>query len=144
MVTFTPTDITLLIAGIIGGISSLILVIQRSTCTKVECCCIKCDRKVRTLEELEAQNNTIDSVLNEDIERRLSDMSHHIITPPVPAEAGAALRAVPIFGERANDGSVRHEVTRPPSIPINPKISPTPPPLRGSVLRAVQHLESRV
>lgn len=116
MVTFTPTDITLLIAGIIGGISSLILVIQRSTCTKIECCCIKCDRKVRTLEELEAQNNTIDSVLNDDIERRLSDISHHITTPPV----------------------------RPSSIPINPKISPTPPPLRGSVLRAVQHLESRV
>jgi hypothetical protein len=54
MSSFSATDITLLSGALIGGISSLILVIQRSTCTTIKCCGAECERKVRTLEELEA------------------------------------------------------------------------------------------
>ena len=54
MSSFSATDITLLSGALIGGVSSLILVIQRSTCTSIKCCGAECERKVRTLEELEA------------------------------------------------------------------------------------------
>jgi hypothetical protein len=54
MSSFSATDITLLSGALIGGVSSLILVIQRSTCTTIKCCGAECERKVRTLEELEA------------------------------------------------------------------------------------------
>ena len=54
MPTWSATDITLLSGALIGGVSSLILVIQRSTCTTIKCCGAECERKVRTLEELEA------------------------------------------------------------------------------------------
>ena len=54
MPSWSATDITLLSGALIGGVSSLILVIQRSTCTTIKCCGAECERKVRTLEELEA------------------------------------------------------------------------------------------
>jgi hypothetical protein len=54
MPAWSSTDITLLVGALIGGVSSLILVIQRSTCTTIKCCGAECERKVRTLEELEA------------------------------------------------------------------------------------------
>ena len=54
MAPWSATDITLLSGALIGGVSSLILVIQRSTCTKVKCCGAECDRVVRSLDELEA------------------------------------------------------------------------------------------
>ena len=57
MIHFTPTDLTLLLGFVLTGISSLVLVCQRSTCTRIECCCIKCDRKVRTLQIIEAEQN---------------------------------------------------------------------------------------
>ena len=32
--------------GVVGGIiTSLLLTIQKSKCDKIDCCCIKCDRK---------------------------------------------------------------------------------------------------
>jgi hypothetical protein len=54
MTPWSATDITLLSGALIGGVSSLILVIQRSTCTKVKCCGAECTRVVRSLDELEA------------------------------------------------------------------------------------------
>ena len=72
MVTFTPTDITLLIGATSTALASVFLVIQRSTCTNVKCGCIECEREVRSLEELEAQPETLEAITQDDVERRLS------------------------------------------------------------------------
>ena len=93
MSSFSATDITLLSGALIGGISSLILVIQRSTCTTIKCCGAECERKVRTLEELEAgappdvsvhvppdipalpvRNSDIEKVLSSTVRDRVSDL----------------------------------------------------------------------
>ena len=51
---WTPTETTLVIGALIGGITSIILVLQRSSCTEIKCLgCIDCKRQVRTLDELE-------------------------------------------------------------------------------------------
>ena len=51
---WTATEFTFLVGAIIGGISSIILVLQRSSCTEIKCLgCIDCKRQVRTLDELE-------------------------------------------------------------------------------------------
>ena len=52
--SWSATDITLLSGALIGGLTSIIMVVQRSTCTKIQCGCITCDRVVRSLDELEA------------------------------------------------------------------------------------------
>ena len=74
MVTFTPTDITLLIGAISTALASVFLVIQRSTCTNIKCGCIECEREVRSLEQLEAQPETLDAITQDDVEHRLSNM----------------------------------------------------------------------
>ncbi len=89
MPSFSATDITLLSGALIGGISSLILVIQRSTCTTIRCCGAECERKVRTLEELEAgappdisvqippdipvRNSNVEKVLSSTVRDRVSE-----------------------------------------------------------------------
>lgn len=51
---WTATEMTFLVGAVIGGISSIILVLQRSSCTEIKCLgCIDCKREVRTLDELE-------------------------------------------------------------------------------------------
>ncbi len=92
MPSFSATDITLLSGALIGGVSSLILVIQRSTCTTIKCCGAECERKVRTLEELEAgappdisvhvppdipalpvRNSNVEKVLSSTVRDRISE-----------------------------------------------------------------------
>lgn len=92
MSSFTATDITLLSGALIGGVSSLILVIQRSTCTTIKCCGAECERQVRTLEELEAgappdisvhvppdiphlpvRNSNVEKVLSSTVQDRISE-----------------------------------------------------------------------
>lgn len=92
MSSFSATDITLLSGALIGGVSSLILVIQRSTCTSIKCCGAECERRVRTLEELEAgappdisvhvppdipalpvRNSNVEKVLSSTVRDRISD-----------------------------------------------------------------------
>ena len=72
MVTFTPTDITLLIGAISTALASVFLVIQRSTCTNIKCGCIECEREVRSLEQLEAPPEQLDVITQDDVEQRLS------------------------------------------------------------------------
>ena len=73
MTPWSATDITLLSGALIGGVSSLILVIQRSTCTKVRCCGAECERIVRSLDELEA-NSPPDISIPPDLPIRHSDV----------------------------------------------------------------------
>lgn len=74
MVTFTPTDITLLIGAISTALASVFLVIQRSTCTNIKCGCIECEREVRSLEQLEAPPEHLDVITQDDVEHRLSNV----------------------------------------------------------------------
>jgi hypothetical protein len=73
MVTFTPTDITLLIGATSTALASVFLVIQRSRCTTVKCCGIHCERNV---DDLEAQPETLEAITQTDIESRLSTLSN--------------------------------------------------------------------
>ena len=72
MVTFTPTDITLLIGAISTALASVFLVIQRSTCTNIKCGCVECEREVRSLEQLEAPPETLEAITQDDVQQRLS------------------------------------------------------------------------
>jgi len=69
MVTFTPTDITLLIGATSTALASVFLVMQRSRCTTVKCCGVHCERNV---DDLEAQPEQLDAITHTDIESRLS------------------------------------------------------------------------
>lgn len=69
---WTATEWTLMLGAVSTALGSIILVIQRSTCTNVKCGCIECEREVRSLEQLEAQPETLDAITQDDVERRLS------------------------------------------------------------------------
>lgn len=69
---WTATEWTLMLGAVSTALGSIILVIQRSTCTNVKCGCIECEREVRSLEQLEAQPETLDVITQDDVEHRLS------------------------------------------------------------------------
>ena len=69
---WTATEWTLMLGAVSTALGSIILVIQRSTCTNVKCGCIECEREVRSLEQLEAPPETLDTISQTDIEQRLS------------------------------------------------------------------------
>lgn len=89
MTTFTATEITLLLGAVSTAIGTLLMVIQRSTCTYISCCGAKCEREVRTLEELESQQDitqhtTIDPIQQDAIEKQLSNIKRSL-SPTVKA-----------------------------------------------------------
>jgi hypothetical protein len=72
MSNWTATEWTLMLGAVSTALGSIILVIQRSTCTNIKCGCIECEREVRSLEQLEAQPEQLDAITQTDIEHRLS------------------------------------------------------------------------
>jgi len=46
MVEMTANDIILLIGAGSGAIATLIYAVQKSRCTTIDCCCIKCKRQL--------------------------------------------------------------------------------------------------
>lgn len=46
MVEFTPNDIILVIGAGSGALASIVVAIQKSRCSTIDCCCIKCKREV--------------------------------------------------------------------------------------------------
>lgn len=64
MVDFTPNDIILVIGAGSAAFASIVVAIQKSRCSTIDCCCIKCKREV----------NKIPSPTKRDIE------SHEVIT----------------------------------------------------------------
>lgn len=69
---WTATEWTLMLGAVSTALGSLILVIQRSTCTNIKCGCIECEREVRTLDELESQPDTMEAITQDDVQNRLS------------------------------------------------------------------------
>ena len=69
---WTATEWTLMLGAVSTALGSIILVIQRSTCTNVKCGCIECEREVRSLEQLEAPPEQLDVITQDDVEQRLS------------------------------------------------------------------------
>ena len=69
---WTATEWTLMLGAVSTALASIILVIQRSTCTNIKCGCVECEREVRSLEQLEAQPETLDAIIHDDVEHRLS------------------------------------------------------------------------
>ena len=71
---WTATEWTLMLGAVSTALGSIILVIQRSTCTNVKCGCIECEREVRSLEQLEAPPEQLDVITQDDVEHRLSNV----------------------------------------------------------------------
>lgn len=69
---WTATEWTLMLGAVSTALGSIILVIQRSTCTNIKCGCVECEREVRSLEQLEAPPEQLDAISQTDIEHRLS------------------------------------------------------------------------
>ena len=69
---WTATEWTLMLGAVSTALGSLILVIQRSTCTNIKCGCIECEREVRSLEQLEAPPETMEVITQDDVQHRLS------------------------------------------------------------------------
>ena len=46
---FSIDQLMLFIGGILGSIGALLLVIQKSKCEEVNCCCLKCKRNVQAI-----------------------------------------------------------------------------------------------
>tara|TARA_R100001086_G_scaffold221435_2_gene138647 strand:- start:3388 stop:3702 length:315 start_codon:yes stop_codon:yes gene_type:complete len=46
MQDFTIDQLMLFIGGVLGSIGALLLVVQKSKCEEVNCCCLKCKRRV--------------------------------------------------------------------------------------------------
>lgn len=58
---FTIDQLMLFIGGVLGSLGALLLVIQKSKCKSVDCCCIKCVRDVDAVikeEKLEKTGHT--------------------------------------------------------------------------------------
>ena len=53
MDSFSIDQLMLFIGGVLGSIGALLLVIQKSKCEEVNCCCIKCKRNVKAIIEEE-------------------------------------------------------------------------------------------
>jgi len=49
MQDFTIDQLMLFIGGVLGSIGALLLVVQKSKCEEVNCCCIKCKRDVKAV-----------------------------------------------------------------------------------------------
>ena len=49
MVEFTPNDIILVIGAGSAALASIVVAIQKSRCSSIDCCCIKCKREVHKL-----------------------------------------------------------------------------------------------
>ena len=46
MVEFTPNDIILVIGAGSAALASIVVAIQKSRCSSIDCCCFKCKREV--------------------------------------------------------------------------------------------------
>ena len=46
---FSIDQLMLFIGGILGSIGALLLVIQKSKCEEVNCCCLRCKRNVQAI-----------------------------------------------------------------------------------------------
>jgi hypothetical protein len=46
MVEFTPNDIILVIGAGSAALASIVVAIQKSRCSEIDCCCFKCKRQV--------------------------------------------------------------------------------------------------
>lgn len=61
---FTIDQLMLFIGGVLGSLGALLLVIQKSKCKSVNCCCIKCERDVNAViaeEKLQMRGYTGDT-----------------------------------------------------------------------------------
>jgi hypothetical protein len=43
---FNLTELGVFVAGVCASLGALLVIIQKSKCKKINCCCIKCDRDV--------------------------------------------------------------------------------------------------
>ena len=50
---FTIDQLMLFIGGVLGSLGALLLIIQKSKCEEVSCCCWKCKRNVQAIIEEE-------------------------------------------------------------------------------------------
>jgi hypothetical protein len=53
MADFTIDQLMLFIGGVLGAIGALLVVIQKSKCEEIACCCLKCKRNVQAIIEEE-------------------------------------------------------------------------------------------
>ena len=59
MVAFTPNDIILVIGAGSAALASVVVAIQKSRCSTIDCCCVKCVREVKSTSpkrDIENQN----------------------------------------------------------------------------------------
>lgn len=92
MSDWTATEWTLMLGAVSTALGSLILVIQRSTCTNIKCGCIECEREVRSLEQLEAPTESLEAITQEEVEHRLSSTltNQQVKHPSSPARPSVA------------------------------------------------------
>ena len=55
---FNLTELGVFIAGVFASLGALLVVIQKSKCEQVNCCCIKCKRNVQAIIEEERLQKT--------------------------------------------------------------------------------------
>ena len=58
---FNLTELGVFIAGVFASLGALLVVIQKSKCSEINCCCCKCKRDVKAIiaeERLEATGHT--------------------------------------------------------------------------------------
>ena len=58
---FNLTELGVFIAGVFASLGALLVVLQKSKCQKINCCCMKCERDVKAVieeERLEATGHT--------------------------------------------------------------------------------------
>lgn len=55
---FNLTELGVFIAGVFASIGALLVVLQKSKCQKINCCCLKCERDVKAILEEERLEKT--------------------------------------------------------------------------------------
>jgi hypothetical protein len=55
---FNLTELGVFIAGVCASVGALLVIIQKSKCEEINCCCLKCKRNIRAIIEQERLEQT--------------------------------------------------------------------------------------
>lgn len=55
---FNLTELGVFIAGVCASLGAILVIIQKSKCEEINCCCVKCKRNVKAILEQERLERT--------------------------------------------------------------------------------------
>ena len=83
---FNINELMLFVIGVLGAFGALAIIIQKSKCEEINCCCIKCKRDVSAVLEEER--------IKRNIKKTISLEKDKIKPPPITNDEGATTKGI--------------------------------------------------